>query len=157
VSASELKISPTGYLDPVARTLVAAALADLSGRYGGSGDDTPVDPAQFDPPQGTFLVAWLDGAPVACGGWRTLAGQGDVAELKRMFTLASARRRGVAQAVLQAVEDSARSAGRRQIVLETGHLQPEAIALYERAGYRLVSNFGHYKDEPGVRSYGRDL
>jgi GNAT superfamily N-acetyltransferase len=154
---SELKIVPTGYLDPVARTLVSAAMADLSDRYGGTGDDTPVDPAQFDPPRGTFFVAWLDGDPVACGGWRTFEGDGDAAEIKRMFTSASARRKGVAMAVLRAVEDSARAAGRTRIILETGGLQPEAIALYERAGYRLIENFGHYKDEPDVRSYGRDL
>ncbi|GIH13575.1 GNAT family N-acetyltransferase [Rugosimonospora africana] len=154
---SELKIVPTGYLDPVARTLVSAAMADLSDRYGGTGDDTPVDPAQFDPPRGAFLVAWLDGEPVACGGWRTFHLDGDAAEIKRMFTLASARRRGVAMAVLRAVEESAKAAGRTRAILETGGLQPEAIALYERAGYRLIDNFGYYKDEPDVRSYGRDL
>ncbi|HEY2670934.1 MAG TPA: GNAT family N-acetyltransferase [Rugosimonospora sp.] len=154
---SELKIIPIGYQDPVASTLVRAALADLTDRYGGNGDDTPVDPTQFDPPRGTFVVAWLDGDPVACGGWRTFGGDGEVAEIKRMFTLASARRQGVAMAVLRAVEESARSAGRKRAILETGGLQPEAIALYERAGYRLVPNFGYYKDEPDVRSYGRDL
>jgi GNAT superfamily N-acetyltransferase len=154
---SELEIRPTRYLDPVARTLVEAALADLSGRYGGNGDDTPVDPTQFDPPDGIFLVGWLDGAPVASGGWRSHGDDGQVAEIKRMFTLDSARRRGVAMALLRAVEASARSAGRKRIVLETGSLQPEAIALYEKAGYRLVENFGYYKDEPDVRSYGRVL
>jgi GNAT superfamily N-acetyltransferase len=152
-----LKISSTGYLDPVARTLVQAALADLGARYGGNGDDTPVAPEQFDPPRGDFLVAWLDGAPVACGGWRSYDDRADIAEIKRMFTLASARRRGVGLAVLRAVEESARSAGRTRAILETGGLQPEAIALYERLGYRLIPNFGHYKDEPDVRSYGRDL
>ncbi len=154
---SEVKIVPTGYLDPVARTLVSAALADLSARYGGEGDSTPIDPAQFDPPTGAFLVAWLDGEPVGCAGWRTFEGDPDAAEIKRMFTLPAARRRGVAMAVLRAVEDSARAAGRKRTILETGALQPEAIALYERAGYRLIENFGYYKDEPDVRSYGREL
>jgi GNAT superfamily N-acetyltransferase len=154
---SEVKIVPTGYLDPVARTLVSAALADLSARYGGEGDSTPIDPAQFAPPTGRFLVAWLDGEPAGCGGWRTFEGDPDAAEIKRMFTLPSARRRGVAMAVLRAVEDSARAAGRTRAILETGSLQPEAIALYERAGYRLIPNFGYYKDEPDVRSFGRDL
>jgi GNAT superfamily N-acetyltransferase len=154
---SELEIRLTRYLDPVARTLVGAAMVDLGDRYGGGGDDTPVDPAQFDPPDGAFLVAWLDGGPVACGGWRSHGADGEVAELKRLFTAARARRRGVALAVLRAVEESARSAGRKRVVLETGAQQPEAIALYEMAGYRLVPNFGYYKDEPDVRSYGREL
>ncbi|WP_345627892.1 GNAT family N-acetyltransferase [Rugosimonospora acidiphila] len=154
---SDLEIVRTDYLDPVAREIVAAAMADLSGRYGGNGDDTPVDPAEFDPPTGSFLVAWLDGEPVACGGWRTHHQDPGVAEIKRVFTLDSARRRGVGLAVLRAIEESARAAGRGRAILETGSRQPEAIALYERVGYQLIPNFGHYKDEPDVRSYGRDL
>jgi ribosomal protein S18 acetylase RimI-like enzyme len=74
-----------------------------------------------------------------------------------MFTVPAARGRGVATALLRALEDSARAAGRKRIVLETGYAQPEAIALYEKAGYRRIPDFGFYKDEPGVRSYGREL
>jgi GNAT superfamily N-acetyltransferase len=142
---------------PVARTLIVAALADLGERYGGSGDDTPIDPAQFDPPHGVFLVAWLDGSPVGCGGWRSFADTTDLAELKRMYVTPAARGRGVATALLRAIEESARQQGRKRVILETGERQPEAIALYEKAGYVWIENFGHYKDEPGVRSFGRDL
>ena len=35
------------------------------------------------------------------------------------------------------------------MILETGDRQPEAIALYEAAGYERIPNFGHYRDEPG--------
>jgi GNAT superfamily N-acetyltransferase len=153
----QLAIRSTGYLDPVARTLVEAAMADLAGRYGGTGDDTPVASADFRPPNGDFLVAYVDGVPVACGGWRSHGRDNPVAEVKRMFTLPLVRRRGVARAVLRAVEDSARMAGLTRIVLETGARQPEAIAMYEAAGYTLIPNFGYYRDEPDVRSFGREL
>jgi GNAT superfamily N-acetyltransferase len=154
---AQLEIRRLRYQDPVARTLVDAAMADLAGRYGGTGDATPVDPAQFSPPRGDFLVAFLDGVPVACGGWRSHAADGSIAEVKRMFTRPEARRRGVARALLRAVEESARAAGRSQVALETGMLQPEAIAMYESAGYGRIPNFGYYRDEPGVRSFGREL
>jgi GNAT superfamily N-acetyltransferase len=145
------------YTDPVAVAMIEAALADLSERYGGDGDSTPVDPAQFEPPHGGFLVAWLDGRPAGCGGWRTYHGDPDVAEVKRMYTVPEARGRGVALALLRALEEAARQAGRKRIVLETGHRQPEAVALYVKAGYARIPDFGHYKDEPGVRSYGKAL
>ena len=150
-----IHIERRSYLDPVAAALVTAALADLAGRYGGDGDGTPVDPAQFEPPAGTFLAAWLDGRPAGCGGWRTHSN--GAAEIKRMYTVPSARGRGVAMALLGALEDSARATGMPRVILETGHRQPEAIALYEKAGYVRIPDFGHYRDEPGVRSFGRDL
>jgi GNAT superfamily N-acetyltransferase len=154
---TELEIRHVPYdVDP-ARTLVAAALADLAVRYEHpSGDDTPVDPAQFESPDGAFLVAWLDGRPVGCAGWRSHNGD-SVAEVKRMYVAPEARGRGVALALLRALEDSARTAGRKRIVLETGHRQPEAIALYVKAGYERIEDFGFYKGYEGVRSFGRNL
>jgi ribosomal protein S18 acetylase RimI-like enzyme len=43
------------------------------------------------------------------------------------------------------------------MVLETGDRQPEAIALYQKAGYTRVPDFGHYRNEPGVASFGRRI
>jgi ribosomal protein S18 acetylase RimI-like enzyme len=63
----------------------------------------------------------------------------------------------VASAVLRAIEDSAREAGRKWVVLETGDRQPEAIALYRKLGYERVPNFGFYKDYPDCLSFGRVL
>ncbi|HEX5596068.1 MAG TPA: GNAT family N-acetyltransferase [Micromonosporaceae bacterium] len=142
---------------PVAQQLVAATMADLAERYGGVGDETPINAAEFDPPDGAFLVAFLDGEPVGCAGWRSHGDDGEVAELKRMYTSPTVRRRGVARAVLAAVERSAREAGRKRIILESGDKQPEAIALYERCGYERIEDFGFYCGSPNVRSYGRNL
>ena len=47
-----------------------------------------------------------------------------------MYTAPAARGRGVARAVLAAVERSAREQGRKRVVLECGDKQPEAIAMY---------------------------
>jgi GNAT superfamily N-acetyltransferase len=152
-----IEIRPTRFDDPVARRIVADALADLAARYGGSGDDTPVDGAEFEGPDGGFLVAWVDGVPAGCGGWRTRPGDAVVAEIKRMYTAPAYRGRGVASAVLRAIEESARGAGRRRLVLETGRRQPEAIALYEKVGYQRIANFGYYRDYPDCVSFGRLL
>ncbi|MEU4780043.1 GNAT family N-acetyltransferase [Micromonospora sp. NPDC023633] len=154
---SEIEIRAERFDSPVAQRLIRAALADLGARYGGSGDETPVDPGEFEPPAGAFLVALLGGEPVGCGGWRSHGDAGDTAELKRMYTAPEARGRGVARAVLAAVERSAREHGRKRIVLECGDKQPEAIALYTAAGYDRIPNFGYYRDAPGCISFGRTL
>jgi GNAT superfamily N-acetyltransferase len=144
------------YDDPVAGALRADLMADLAARYGGDeGDSTPITPGEFDPPRGGFLVAWADGEPAGCVGWRSRGT--DEAELKRMWVALGARRRGVAKALLTAVEDVVRSAGRTRVVLETGTAQPEAMALYAASGYVLIPNYGHYADSPLSRSYARDL
>jgi GNAT superfamily N-acetyltransferase len=159
---TDIQIRATRYGAPAARVLIDAALADIAERYGGESDDTPLSAIEFDPPEGCFVVALLDGEPVGCGGWRAghfaeEDGPSDVAEIKRMFTLPKARGRGVATALLRALEDSAREAGMRRMVLETGQRHPEAIAFYARSGYKRIENYGFYRDEPDCVSFGRDL
>jgi GNAT superfamily N-acetyltransferase len=151
---TDIEIRMAHFDEPEVQRLVSDALADLAVRYGGSGDDTPVAPSDFVPPAGAFLVAESGGELIGCGGWRS---HGDDAELKRMYTAPAARGRGVARRVLAAVEESARAHGRRRLILETGDKQPEAIALYTTSGYATIDNFGYYRDEPGVLSFGREL
>jgi len=90
-------------------------------------------------------------------GWRSLAGSEEIAELKRLYAAPDARNKGVATMLMAAVEENAREHGRKRMVLETGHKQPEAVALYTKLGYGPVEHFGHYKDSTGVVSLGRDL
>jgi GNAT superfamily N-acetyltransferase len=142
------------YRDPVAKDLVGRVQQEYVERYGGP-DGAVVDPAEFDPPLGLFLVAEIDGEPVGCGAWRVL-GPG-VAEVKRLYVAPSHRRRGVAQVVLDALESSAAGAGHRSVVLNTGDRQPEALAFYERAGYTPVPGYGIYADAPGAVFLGKEL
>ncbi len=153
---TDIEIRQTRYLARTAQMLVAAAMADLTTRYGG-GDESPVDAMEFDPPIGAFFVAFRADEPVGCAGWRSHGGSGDVAELKRMFVMPDARGNGLASTLLGAVEDSAAAAGRRRMILECGNRQPEAVALYEKLGYTRIPDFGYYRDEADVLSYGRDL
>jgi GNAT superfamily N-acetyltransferase len=149
-----VEIREVRYDEPEVRTLVALALGDLSQRYGGSGDDTPVTAAEFAPPLGRFFVAFADGRMIGCAGWRA---HGDDAELKRMFTVPAARGRGIARRLLATVEESARADGRKRVILEMGDRQPEAVWLYRSAGYRRIEDFGYYRNYRGVLSFARDL
>lgn len=157
---TDVEIRPVRFGAPIAQQMVALAQEDITQRYG-SADANPIEPVQFDPPEGIFLVAWHDGQPIGCAGWRIVGEPGDVmedvAEIKRMYVVPSARNTGVASALLKALEDTARENGVRRMILETGLAQPEAMALYTKRGYEKIPNYGYYKDEPDCVSFGRDL
>src|SRR6187549_924356 len=104
-----------GFADPAVQALLVDVLNELSERYGGgSGDDTPIATDDFTPPNGAFFVADDGERLVGCAGWRR---HHEDAELKRMFTAKSARKRGLGRRMLTAIEESARAAGCRRLIL----------------------------------------
>jgi len=92
-----------------------------------------------------FFVASLDGAAAGCGGVALCDGY---AEVKRMYTRASVRGRGVARALLRRIEAETRDAGLAVLRLETGVHQHESLRLYEGAGFHRCGPFGPYADMP---------
>jgi ribosomal protein S18 acetylase RimI-like enzyme len=74
-----------------------------------------------------------------------------------MYVATSARRLGLARLMLTHLEATARTAGAEVMIMETGTAQPEAMGLYQAAGYQLIEPFGHYRDAPRNRCYGREL
>jgi GNAT superfamily N-acetyltransferase len=151
---ARVDIRVVAYDHPDAVVMTKEVQQEYVVRYGGP-DDTPVDPAEFAPPLGLFLVGYLDGQPVSCGGWR--AHEDGTVELKRMYVRSEARGRGLARAVLAELELTAKRAGHRRVILETGRGQPEAIALYRSAGYTDVPEFGYYAGWPLSVHLGKDL
>lgn len=144
---------------PDSSRLVEEVQEEYVVRYG-SRDESPVDPSEFEAPDGAFFVAYADGVPVATGAWRRRTGMaelgsGEVAEIKRMYVVAAARRAGLARRMLVHLEETAREAGVEVLVLETGMRQPEAIALYVGHGYERITDFGHHAGLPDVRSFAR--
>lgn len=155
-----LDLRRVGYTHPDAAALVDRVQAEYVERYGGP-DETPIEATYFDPPRGLFLVGYLDGAPVATGGWRespvrALDGH-SAAEIKRMYVVPEARRRGLSRAVLSELERTAAAAGHDLMVLETGLKQPEAISLYLSAGYAPIPGFGHYCGDELSRHFGKRI
>jgi len=150
------------FTDTAVQRLVEDVQAHYVRIYGGP-DDSPVDAAEFDEPQGLFVLGTEDGLGVAMGGWRRrpdlarLFEGAEVAEVKRMYVAPVGRRRGFARQLLSFLEDGARQRGVALLVLETGTMQPEAIALYESAGYHLTVRFGHYADSGLSRYFAKPL
>jgi len=63
----------------------------------------------------------------------------DAMELRRMYVDHSARRQGIARRMLQFAEDECRSRNVSRLQLSTAEIQQAALALYKKAGHRLVA------------------
>jgi GNAT superfamily N-acetyltransferase len=147
------------YDDPVAGYLIEQVQQEYVQRYGGP-DAAAVDPAEFLPPSGLFLVAEVAGVPAGCGAWRALgdgSGEMKTAEIKRVYVEPAFRRRGLAQLIVDALERSAAAAAQTSVVLNTGGQQPEALALYAQAGYGTVAGYGMYACAPDAVFLGKSL
>ncbi len=141
-------------IDPnseVGRALFAGSSQEQIQRYGRDGGRT-LDELARDAV--AFVAAWLDGRPVGCGAVVEL--EPDVGELSRIFVDASARRRGVASAILRSLEDHARHRFKR-LVLETGTEQAESMALYQICGYTPIKCWGKSEHNPRSRCFEKHL
>src|SRR5262245_46495082 len=130
-----------------AGVLITALNAELRARYPEDGVNYfRLDADEVGPGRGAFLVAWEDGVGIGCGAVRLIDSR--TAEIKRMYVAPALRGRGIARQVLDALELEARRLGAVRLLLETGTRQPEAIALYKRAGFTETGPFGEYRPSP---------
>ncbi|WP_042162445.1 GNAT family N-acetyltransferase [Paenibacillus gorillae] len=91
-----------------------------------------------------FVVAYSGHIAVGCGAFRPLDERS--CELKRIFVDPSYRNKGIASRILTLLEQKILQAGYHSILLETGLMQPESIALYKRFGFVEIERFGPYID-----------
>jgi GNAT superfamily N-acetyltransferase len=82
----------------------------------------------------------------------------DVMELRRMYVDPSARRQGIARQMLQFAENECRRRRFKRLELSTAEIQQAALALYRKAGYRLVREevaeaMGNKTVGSGIRRY----
>ena len=126
--------------NPDFRSLVTLLDKDLSIRDG----DEHAFYAQFNKIDKirNAIVCYEQDTAVGCGAFREYD-EGRV-EIKRMFVLPEHRGKGTGHAILKELEAWAAALGYTICILETGKKQPEAIRLYEKAGYRLMPSYGQY-------------
>ena len=95
-------------------------------------------------PEITVFGARINGELVGVGAIRRL--DIDHAELKSMHTLAKYRGSGVGKAMVDHIEDFARSSGIERMSLETGTNEAfrPARELYKSLGYQSCDAFGDY-------------
>ena len=92
---------------------------------------------------------------IGCGGVQFFGTK--YGEIKRMYVRPQFRGLGFAKLMLDHLEEHTRSNGINVLRLETGIHQHDAIALYERAGFRSTAPFGDYKPDPLSRFYEKQI
>ena len=90
------------------------------------------------------VVAFDDEIAVGCGAIKEYSNS--IMEIKRMFVPVNHRGKGIASAVLKELEQWALSLNYPTCILETGKKQIEAIGLYKKSGYTMISNYGQYEN-----------
>lgn len=88
------------------------------------------------------VVAYENKTAAGCGAIREYST--DAMEIKRMYVPVSNRGKGIATKILAELEDWAKELGFSKCILETGKMQPEAIGLYKKNGYKITPNYGQY-------------
>ncbi len=137
----EFRVVPVDTGDGAA--LLAAYAVELAAMYDGADVNAPgmpqAGPREFGAPYGRFLVGYVGPDAVCCGGLKRLPDGS--AEIKRMYVVPHARRRGVARLLLHALEAAARDLDYTGIRMDTGAKHQHAIAFYEAEGYQPVPDY----------------
>lgn len=148
VNRAELRIhvESVEWDNVAAAALREAMLGEMRLRYAdrfAAGVEIPADMAvSADTVAYTAVAFTVDRLPVGHAALRWL--DADL-ELKRMYVAPSHRGKGVSVMLLAAVEQAAARVGAARIVLQTGDRQPEAVRLYEKAGYIRIPIFAPYE------------
>lgn len=145
-----------------AQWCVKQYFAELDERFDGgfdAGKTISADPEETTPPHGAFLIARLDGSPIACGALKRVAP--GIGTIKRMWVAKSARGMGLGRRMLRALEEQARDLGFATLRLETNRSLVEARHLYLRYGYQETAPFNaephaHYWFEKNISQPGND-
>ncbi|MCT9934922.1 GNAT family N-acetyltransferase [Planotetraspora sp. A-T 1434] len=149
-------VSPRPYDHPDSRRLVRALFDDQTERYGYA-DPSEADPAYYLPPRGLFLVGYLDGLAVACGGYRTFDEQTRTVEVKKMYTVPHLRGLGLGERILTELERDAARNGAQRAILETGMRNTAALALYTGIGYQPTERYVDGRDPAINRAFVKEL
>lgn len=125
---------------------VEAYFAELDRRFIDgfeAGDAVHAEAPEYESPRGAFVVVRCGDAVAGCGAVQTLD-QG-VGEIKRMWIHPDHRGQGIASRLLRHLESVVVELGHHVVRLDTNAVLLEAIAMYERAGYRSIDR---YNDNP---------
>jgi ribosomal protein S18 acetylase RimI-like enzyme len=115
-------------------------------------------PGDYAAPQGTLLLAYVDGELAGCGALRPLhdADYPNACEMKRLYVRRAFRRFGIGRELAQALMDHATGAGYSAVLLDTLDDMEAARELYAELGFEEVPPY-YYNPIPGAHYLKADL
>ena len=149
-----IKVVSADVSEVIASGIIAQLDAEIEKRYPGE-PINGVEPNEFRASGGYFVIGYWDAQSVGCGAFRPY--DPTTVEIKRMFVAPEFRGRGIARAILKAVEDEAHQRGFKRSILETANRQPEAVSLYRACGYHEIPKYGHYVNSARSLCFGKTL
>jgi putative acetyltransferase len=133
--------------DAEVKSLIAASDAFYDGLY--PAESNHLEAAHdLKQPNVLFVGCRVDGRLAASGAAKLMRDDGCYAEIKRVFVLEEYRGRGLSAKIMRHLESELQQRGVDLFRLETGVLQPEALGLYRKLGYRERGPFGAYAPDP---------
>ena len=92
------------------------------------------------------IVAYDGDISVGCAGLKKYDEEN--AEVKRVFIKSEYRGRGISKILMSMLEERARKKGYKYLILESGEQLVAAMVLYRKLDYKIIPNYGQYKDMP---------
>jgi putative acetyltransferase len=137
------KVIPKDNAD--ALELIGELDKELLRRYPASSIHT-LDLDKITNESGIFMVGYI--SEIAVGCCSVCGMEPGVGEVKRVFIKPQYRRKGIAERMMEHLEEHAAECGFEFLRVETGKKQPESIAMYQKLGYYDIEKYGEYINDP---------
>ncbi|WP_343695494.1 GNAT family N-acetyltransferase [Flavobacterium sp.] len=133
-------------------SIIEELSANLYLRFGSDGKNSFTG-WQFNNSNFVFVTAEIKNEIVGCGAIRPI--DENTGEVKRMYS--KLPRKKIGQTILAFLENQAKNIGYKELVLETRVKNDEAVQFYLKQGYKVIPNYGKYKDRPEAVCFGKSL
>lgn len=101
------------------------------------------------------VIAYNNQTPIGCGAFKSF--NNTTTEIKRMYTKTNARGKGVASKILTELENWSEELSFNACILETGKRQKEAVSFYKKMNYKVIPNYGQYKNMANSICFKKEL
>ncbi len=152
MTTEKISIKTANPKDKKVQKIIDELSENLYLRFGSDGKNSFTD-WQYDNSKFVFVVAENENEIIGCGAVRPISES--TGEIKRMYSKFPGKKIG--QTILSFLEDKAKTIGFTDLVLETRVKNHEAIQFYQKQDYKVIPNYGKYKDRPEAICLGKSL
>lgn len=147
-------IAPQDPYSILAQTMLRAHWNEIRQRYALTSSQG-ILPESFHVPRAGFWVALAGETPIGSVGLKPFSDH--IAEVSAMYVSPDFRGAGIAQNLMQTLEQHARQHTFTSIRLRAGGPQPEAVRFYNKMGFRPIARYGQWSDDHSAWCFEKEL